>query len=184
LESLNKDGSEEINYYNNSKKIDINITIVPRGWNAYRNIYTLISIEYLYENITTDECIKAHEKNECEKGNPDWIWGNITDFHSYEFQNCINECYERYYPEPINTSLEDYYRKYCYENCKNEKICRKKTIHDLSCEQLLKKLLLHDLISLCGEELFSNGFCWRGTALTEEQAYNLANEKGCFNLSK
>lgn len=80
-------------------------------------------------------CIKAHESDECEKGNPNWIndcdkWEltakDNTSFNGFSSYIYTDEAYKLVVGKDFYTEAK------CVEGYN----CRKKTIKDLTCEEL------------------------------------------------
>jgi len=86
------------------------------------NLTTCIHSKWQYKIETKQikgKCTKAHEKNQCEKGNPSWVWD--SDCGCNGARVCII---------PLNASEKERKEKCC------TKVCREKTIQDLNCTEL------------------------------------------------
>jgi len=113
-------------------------------------------------------CSKARFPNECELGNPDWVWDEKQrvecdgEFVGYIENNEIN--LGEHYDECLQIS---------------EKICRKKTIYDYNCEELKLALVLDLNIRICPINYW-HGLCWTGVSeYNQDEIYEIFKEKGC-----
>ena len=70
-------------------------------------------------------CLKTEQKNECEKGNPKWIWQDTRMFSIYNNITLVSGCIE---------SIYDHKKGGCIPN----RFCRKKTDLELFKEELNK----------------------------------------------
>ena len=111
-------------------------------------------------------CIKSHEPDECEKNSSDWIWDNSCEESinsTLEFINNRTEycngiiCYNTLYFDGIDCP---------------PKICRKKTIYDYSCDELIRAWK-NDL------QILKDRTEWSASYYSKLGIYDIAIEKGC-----
>lgn len=137
----------------------------------YRN-YGIPCIKKVQDN---PDCIKAREKNECEKGNPEYIpndwrkahFPNLTDL-DYNVYDIYENCY-----------LDKTFKKTMY-TCYLKNSCRKKTFEDLSCEELNsikndKYCEKYQLLFMCFSSWKDNTYSKDKTDILERRM-----DLGCF----
>lgn len=153
-------------------------------------------------------CLKKELKNECEKNNIDWVWDNSTEWTSTYGCNCRNVTIIYEYDKSVTISVDEEHweepkvngkkskgnvtKVYC-DLCYNyKKICRKKTIKDLSCKELKKHLWTSDKPFYfkykktsgwnpkCSEEEYVRMDNHCGISYSQEEIYNEYLER-CIN---
>lgn len=91
-----------------------------------------------------DKCIKAHEKTECEKGNPNYIKIDecIVDKEFYPTNS-----YAYFLEDTPLCKNDNTFEECCVKTLNGEikvRECRKKTIYDYSCKDLKKHIFLEE----------------------------------------
>jgi len=133
-----------------------------------------------YKNITTDDCIKSHLPNECEKGNIDWVleqkrcvlWNQNTTTSigtmaiCVEGKDIISNC------QIVNTTIHNICLQW-------ETVCRPKTIQDYSCAELKKAVLGFSYICRQKGYRLLNFLSRCFTSYEKSELYDIAITKGC-----